>query len=215
MIHPARTVIDRLPLSLVLLVVAVGACSDAPGPVPTPASPQELAEVSDAFDECVRGDIEVGLAGLDAVIDQSPRDPDALVARGLCRWARWSTSGQESDARDAYRDLSDAIDAVDDGAQAGTPLDQIYSHRAFVAQSLDQAWVRAIEDLDRAVEIAPREPSHVLDRGVARAYAGDTTAARADLDRFLTLVGDTLLPNQKRVARALLDDLESASPARP
>lgn len=201
------TLATRHRSALCALLLAT-ACTDRPAPAPAPPTSGELAEVSDAFDECVRGDIEVGLAELDAVIDQSPRDPDALVARGLCRWARWSDTGDRDDARDAYRDLSDAIDAVDDGGRSGTPLDQIYSHRAFVAQSLDQAWVRAIEDLDRSVEIAPRKPTHVLDRGVAHAYAGDTAAARADLDRFLTLAGDTSFFQEQRVAQALLDDLE-------
>lgn len=202
--------LPRLALGVgAVFLAAVGGCRDRPSSPPVAATPQALAEVSDAFDECVHGDIETGLADLSAVLDQSPRDPDALVARGLCRWARWGDSGDESDARDAYRDLSDAIEAVDSGARPGTPLGQIYSHRAFVAHSLDQAWVRAIEDLDRAVEIAPGQPTHVLDRGVAHLYAGNTTAARADLGRFLVLTEDTTLVQEKRVVQALLDGLDS------
>ena len=164
-----------------------------------PASPET------AYAECLRGDLEAGLAGLDAVVDEAPRAPDALVARGLCRWRRWAETDDADDAQGAYRDLSDAIAAVERGAPARTPLDQIYSRRAFVARALDGAWTRTLEDLGHAARLAPGEPGHRLDLGVAHAVAGDTAAARRDLGRFLAL--DSADADRQRVARALLDDL--------
>lgn len=200
----------RRRLVLACLLAAVGC---GPREAPPPATPATLADVAEAFDTCRDGDLDAGLGTLDGVLERSPRDPDALVARGLCRWARWSGSGARRDIRDAYRDLSEAIASVDDGAQPGTPLDQIYSHRAFVAQALDDGWTRALADLDRAVALDPADPTHALDRGVVHAYAGDTVAARADLGRFLDLA-DSADVDRQRVAEALLADLAPPLPAR-
>ena len=200
----------------VLLAALAGGCDEPPeAPPEAEAAPDgPLAEVADAFDECRAGDLQRGLRQLDAVVRQSPRDPDALVARGLCRWSWSSTTGDDDDLRGAYQDLSDAIEAVDGGAESATPLDQIYSRRAYVAQALDGAWVRALEDLDHAVALAPGDAGLFLDRAVARRSAGRTAAARADLRRFVALP-DTVLPDRQRVAEALLDDLERASEPEP
>ena len=191
------------PLALLAVAVAGGCGGDAP--VVVPDGP---VDVGAAFRDCVQGDLDAGLAGLDAAVRAAPGDPDALVARGLCRWRRSAASG-DGDARGAYRDLSDAIDAVEAGAASRTPLDQVYSHRAYVAQTLDGGWTRTLEDLDHAVRLAPRRPGHVLDRGVAHAYAGDTLAARRDLERYLA--ADSLDDSRRRVAQAMLDDLDPVS----
>ena len=213
----------RLPLARLAgavpggLAVALGAaavwaaagCAEPPEPLP----PAELASVEAASDECLRGDLAAGLASLDAVVARTPRAPDALVARGLCRWQRWSETDDADDVEGAYGDLSDAIAAVEDGAASGTPLDRIYSHRAFVAQALDGDWARTIQDLDRAAQLAPGNPVHVLDRGVVHAYAGDTAAARRDLGRYLAT--DSVDADRQRVVEALLDDLgPDAAPKR-
>ncbi len=206
---PLRSRDAPAPLASAVGVVGIGValvgagCATPPEP---PAVPVEVVGVRAALDECTRGDLGAGLASLDATLAQTPAAPDALVARGLCRWRRWGETDDPDDARGAHRDLSDAIGAVERGAAAGTPLDRIYSHRAFVAQALDGAWDRAPADLDRAVEVAPGETGHVLDRGVARAYAGDTAAARRDLRRFLA--ADSADAGRQRVARALLEDLD-------
>ncbi len=198
----------------VALAALAGGC-DEPPEAPAEAVPDApLAEVADAFDECRVGDLQQGLRQLDAIVDQSPDDPDALVARGLCRWSWSSTTEDDGDLRGAYQDLSDAIRAVDGGAESATSLDQIYSRRAYVAQALDGAWVRALEDLDHAVALAPDDAGLFLDRAVARASAGQTAAARADLRRFVALP-DTVLPDRQRVAEAMLDDLEPASEPEP
>lgn len=195
----------RLALALGAAVAwGAAGCTEPPEP-PEPLPPAELASVEAASDECLRGDLDAGLASLDAVVSDTPRAPDARVARGLCRWQRWSQTDDPDDAQGAYDDLSDAIDAVEDGAAARTPLDQIYSHRAFVAQALDGGWTRTLEDLDRAARLAPGDPGHILDRGVAHAYAGDTAAARRDLRQFLAT--DSVDAGRQRVVEALLDDL--------
>ena len=70
-----------------------------------------------------------------------------------------------------------------------TGLGQIYNRRAFVVQSLrPDDWPGALADFDRAVAAAARNSAYVLDRGVARALSGDTSAARADLRKFVAMV---------------------------
>jgi len=200
------------------LAVALGGCPAAPGSGPEasrePGVP--LSTVEEAFAACLDGDPADGVARLDALVVAGRTAPDALVARGLCRWALWDETGAREDARGAYRDLTAAIRAVEAGGEArGTPLDQIYGHRAFVAQAVDGGWVRTLEDLGRAVALAPLAPQHLLDRGVVHSYAGDTLAARTDLRAYLALTdsvaGDD--PERRSVVEALLDDL--GPPAAP
>ncbi|WP_420457321.1 hypothetical protein [Rubrivirga sp.] len=195
---------------VLLAALAAGGCGpDAPAPPPDGA-PLDVAAVRDGLDRCLDGDADAGVARLDSVLDRSPGAPDALVARGLCRWARWDDAGDVDDVRLAYADLSAAIEAVEGGTPArGTPLDEIYSRRAFVAQALDGGWVRTIEDLDRAAALAPGEPRHVLDRGVVRSYAGDSVGARRDLRQYLALVDSFGTPDPSRqvVVERLLEDL--------
>lgn len=193
------------------LAVLVGACRQpAPsGSEAAPAGPErvELASVDEAFQACVEGDVALGLAGLDALLADAPRDAEALVARGLCRWARWGDTADPADVEGAYADLSEAIAAVEGGRRPdGTSLDQIYNHRAFVARALDGSWVRTLEDLDRAVALAPDEPTYVLDRGVVRSYASDSAGARGDLRQFLSLA-DPADAERRAVVEALLDRL--------
>ncbi len=198
-------------LVVLLAALAAGGCgADTPAPATGPPSPLDVAAVRDGLERCLDGDADTGVARLDSVLDRSPGAPDALVARGLCRWARWDDGGDGDDARLAYEDLSAAIEAVEAGTPArGTPLDEIYSRRAFVAQALDGAWVRTIEDLDRAVALAPDQPRHVLDRGVVRSYAGDSAAARRDLRQYLALADSAGTPDPSRqaVVERLLEDL--------
>ena len=202
-----------------LAVLVLGACrAEAPAPeAPAgPPEPVDLAAVQASFGRCLDGDVPGGVARLDSALARSPGAPDALVARGLCRWAGWDDGGDVADARAAYDDLTAAIAAVEGGTEArGTALDDIYSHRAFVARALDRSWVRTLEDLDRAVALDPEEPRHVLDRGVVRSYAGDSAAARRDLRQYLALADsaearDRAAPDreQRAVVESLLDGLD-------
>lgn len=196
---------------VVLTGLAVAGCRLSPEP-PAEASVVPLASVDEAFQICLTGDVDAGIRALDTLIARSA-SVDGFVSRGLCHWARWDDTGGVDDARRAYLDLTAAIEAVE-GGEAGhaTPLHQMYSHRAFVARALDDAWVRTLEDLDRAVDLAPRNPTHVLDRGVVRSYAGDTAAARTDFQRFLVLAdsGDV---ERRAVVRELIDSLGPAPTA--
>ena len=117
-----------------------------------------------------------------------PDAPDALIARGLCYWTRWDDQDALDDVQAAYDDLTAAIDAVEAGTPArGTPLDTMYSHRAFVAHALDDDWERTVEDLGRAVALAPTSPA----TSSTTASLGPTSAIRwrhvADLRRYLAL----------------------------
>lgn len=211
----------RAPALVWLALALVGCRSEPAAGVASGASavsgPIELAAVEAAFSTCLDGDPAAGLTRLDSLMARAPSDPDGRVARGLCRWALWDETADEEDARGAYADLSAAIEAVEGGAAArGTPLDQIYAHRAFVARAVgDGGWVRTVEDLGRAVELAPGTPQHRLDRGVVHVYAGDTLAARRDLRQYLALTDSTAPadPERRSVVEALLIDLGDAPDA--
>ncbi len=109
--------------------------------------------------------------------------------RGLCRWVRFASDSSRADAEAAYADFSDAAEAIEAApGRFTTPLDRIYSQRAFVALGLRPGdWDAVVADLTRAVEASPDEPTPVLDRGIAHREAGDTAAARRDFERFLTM----------------------------
>ena len=182
----------------------------APRDVPAGAAegPVPPGVVGQALDDCTAGATDAGIASMDSVVARLPDASDALVARGLCHWTRWSETDDPADAERAHRDLSAAINAVEAGrdrAQA-TPLDRMYAHRAFVANAVDNAWTRTLTDLDRAVALAPRDPTHVLDRAVVRSTVGDTAAAVADLRRFLA-VADSADTERRSVVEEMLADL--------
>ena len=182
------------------LAVLVGCLGEA-----EPSEPAAALSADDALATCVAGDAAGGVAGL----AQAVGDPDALVARGLCRWILWAETDDAGQARAAYLDLTAAMEAVERGVPARAPLDEIVSRRAFVARALDGAWVRTLEDLDRAVALAPDAPTHALDRAVVRRYAGDDAGARAELERFLALA-DSTDTDRRALARSLLAELPAA-----
>lgn len=196
-------------LAAVALFIA-GCGGDSAEEIPPAASASTLS-MDEAFALCTGGDLEDGIAALDAQIDQSPDAADPHVLRGLCYWTQWDQTGDASDAEQAYEDLTAAISAVEDGRDAGTPLDRIYSYRAFVAHALDDKWERTVEDLGRAAELAPGNPTHAIDHGVARSYVGDTVGARREIQRYLALTGDSTESQRRDLAESLLADLEGAS----
>ena len=189
------------------LAVVLASCG---ADYPSEAAPEAetSSSMAEAFAACQEGDLEDGIGVLDAHVRQDEGAADPLVLRGLCHWTRWDQTGDESDAERAYRDLSDAIAILEDGGEADAPLDRVYSYRAFVANALDGEWERTVEDLGRAVELAPDNATHVMDYGVARSYAGDTVGARRELERFLALTSDSADAQRRDLAESLLVDLE-------
>ncbi|MGB3543037.1 hypothetical protein [Rubrivirga sp.] len=192
-------------LSCVLAVVLAGCGSDEPRPALDAAPASSMQQ---AFAACQQGDLEDGIEALDAQVRQNEGDPDPLVLRGLCHWTQWDQTGDEADAERAYQDLTTAIDAIEAGQKGDTPLDRIYSYRAFVANALDGEWARTVEDLGQAVELAPGNATHAMDHGVARSYVGDTAGARRELERFLSLTDDSADAQRRVLAESLLVDLE-------
>lgn len=197
-------------LLIVFAVLAVGCGGEAVQESPS-SDTSPPSSIGNAFAACTGGDLEDGIAALDAQIERSPDAPDPRVLRGLCYWTRWDETGEEDDARQAYYDLTAAIDALEDGGEANTPLDRIYSYRAFVAHAIDDQWERTVEDLGRAARLAPRNATHAIDHGVARSYIGDTVGARRELQRFLVLTNDSTESQRRDLAESLLADLEGAS----
>lgn len=206
-------------LVLALLGVAFAGCAEAErggasGGVPGATIAME--DVDAALQECVRGDPAVGVATLDSLLGRVPTSVDALTTRGLCRWTLYAADSAEADAEGAYDDFTSALDAANEGRDDAyiTPLDRIYSHRAFVARARGDGWDATIADLSLAIEAAPDNPMHRLDRGVAYRFAGDTTAARADLQRYLVLADSTDTARLDMVEEMLteLDGPEAGGP---
>ena len=165
--------------------VAVAACRSQ-----TAAVAVEPAAIQSALTACSTDRVTEGLARLDSLDSLTPGHADVLATRGLCRAVRFAADSVQADARAAFADLSAAADAIQ--AAPGTfqtGLGQIYNRRAFVVQSLrPDDWPGALADFDRAVAADARNSAYVLDRGVARALSGDTSAARADLRKFVAMV---------------------------
>lgn len=198
------------------LAVLLGAAACGPE-VAVGSEPVALADLDAALQACIDGDPDAGVARLDTVLRRSPASVDALTTRGLCRWARFAADSARADAEGAYADLSAAIAAAEaDGSGASaTPLDRVYSHRAFVARAVGEGWEATLADLSAAIAAAPGDPTHRLDRGVAHRLAGDTAAARADLEVFLSLADSADVVRRDMVADMLADLGPEAGPGAP
>ncbi len=171
----------------------------------------EPADLQSAQTACMQERVSEGLTRLDSLDDAHPGNADVLAMRGTCRSVRFAADSVQADARAAFDDLSAALALIEaaPGAFQTAPAG-LYNQRAFVVQSMrpDDA-AAMIADLDRAVQLAPSNPVYVLDRGVARAMAGDTAAARADLRQFIALApADSA---RAGALRGLLGDRPAAS----
>ena len=176
----------RLVLALAALPIVLAACHSEP------ASAVDPADIQSALDACMRERVAEGLTRLDSLEGAHPGNADVLYIRGMCRSVRFAKDSVMADARSAFADLSASAALVE--AQPGAfqaSLGGLYNRRAFVAQALHpDDWTPALADFDRAVAADPRNSAFVLDRGVARAMAGDTAGARADLRQFTALAPD-------------------------
>lgn len=172
----------RRALWAVALVLAACGGEQAAAPLPE-------GLVDDALADCVAGDLDRGIGALERTVEGAPGSAEALTALGLCLWTRAEGEDDPADAERAYDLLTRAVRQAERGAVAGPSADEIYSHRAFVARTLDDGWDRTLADLTVAVDLAPQRPAHRLDRAVAYAAAGDTTAALGDLRRARALLG--------------------------
>ena len=195
----------RLVLALAALPVLLASCrADLDSAV-------DPADIQASLDACMQDHVTEGLGRLDSLENAHPGNADVLYIRGMCRSVRFAKDSVMADARSAFSDLSAAAALVEATPGAfQTSLGGLYNRRAFVAQALHpDDWAPALADFDRAVAADPRNPGFVLDRGVARAMAGDTAAARADLREFTALAPDDAL------RAGLLKDLLDGRPADP
>ncbi len=194
----------RLVLALVALPVLLAACGTEP------SSAVEPADIQSALDACMQDRVAEGLTRLDSLAGAHPGNADVLSMRGMCRSVRFASDSVMADARSAFADYSAAAALVEaTPGQFQADLAGLYNRRAFVAQALhpdDPA--PALADFDRAVAKDPRNSAFILDRGVARAMAGDTTSARADLRQF-----QALAPTDSLRAATLRDMLAGRRPA--
>lgn len=175
-----------LGLAVGCLLAAGCARNDPPSPLDGPDGTAQ-----EALDACFLGEVEegVGLVARRAARD----DVDALTARALCRWMAFAADSSEADARAALDDLDLAIRLAGDQPHE-TPLDHLYSYRAFARQAAaPDDWAATLDDLDAAVRLAPGSARHVLDRAFVRLGQADTAGAVTDLERVLLVdATDTL-----------------------
>lgn len=197
--------------ALALVLLGAAGCAPEAGGAGAggPSGPVSAEALDAALQACVDGDPEAGIARLDSVLGRAPASVDALTVRGLCRWTRYAADPAGADAEAAYDDLTSAIEAAEDRRDTAfaTPLDRIYSHRAFVARARGDGWDATVADLSAALRVSPGNPTHLLDRGVAHRFAGDTAAARADLRQFL-VVADSADEVHRDMVAEMLDEME-------
>ncbi len=195
---------------VVFIVLSSAGCGDGAAPaVVDPGDSVALTVVQTAQAACASGDAEAGIARLDTLLLARPGDVDALATRGLCRHVRFAADSSRADAQAAMDDLTAAAERLDGGATSAIyTLDRVYAHRAFVRAALGPGdWPAAVEDLERAAQLAPDEATYRIDLGVARGLAGDTVGAIADLRQFLVMAPDDTArkPVVERQLRALGD----------
>ena len=197
----------RLVFALAALPLLLAACRSGSDPAVDPA------DIQSSLDACMQDRVTEGLARLDSLEGAHPGNADVLGFRAMCRSVRFAKDSVMVDARSAFSDYSAAAALIE--AQPGvfqTTLGDLYNRRAYIAQALNpDDWAPALADFDRAVAADPRNPGFVLERGVARAMAGDTTAARADLRQFAALApADSL---RAGILRGLLDGRPADAPS--
>jgi tetratricopeptide (TPR) repeat protein len=116
------------------------------------------------------------LEDLEILLLMNPRDPDALAER-----ARVHEEAEEYEA--ARRCLDQALEGAED-------RHDLLLRRARVWALLDE-YTRAVEDLTRALAVAPVEAEYLGYRGVYRALAdGPSPEAEADVDRAVQYAPD-------------------------
>lgn len=208
----------RLPAVALALTFVLSAC--APDTPDAQAPPRATGTVDPkalqvAQSACMAGDATRGIAELDSVAAAAGSDDvDLLTTRGICYWTRFAADSSHADAEAAYRDLTDAIAAVQrlPADHGKTPLDRLYNHRAFIVQAVRPGdWAATVADLQAARQANPRALVHTRDLGVAHAMARDTVRAIATLRVYLdsARADDASRP----VAERMLADL-GADPAR-
>ena len=189
-------------LALAVAGVLAG-CGPGAGPDAEATGPGRSPTVAAARDTCVAGDVEAGLAGIEAA---GARGADAHVAQAFCHWIRFDETGDDADGEAAQAALTKALaEARADGAGPAA-LARIYSHRAALRRARGGPWPVTLADLDAAVEGDTLQPLYVLDRAVARARQGDSAAAVRDFDRYLAL--DTLDAARADFARRFRDEVQ-------
>ena len=110
----------------------------------------------------------------EALLAESPADPDALLVVATVRSSRGDDEGALAAARRAVE-----IDGV--SARAHSTLAALLARAGDTEQALAEAM--------RAVELDPADPAALYNLGLARWSGGDHRAARADLDRAAELLG--------------------------
>lgn len=184
-------------------MVLVAACGDEP--VRPVASPVDVATLVRAQAVCREGDVAAGLAALDSVVAATPT-AEALVARALCRWVEFHSTGRTEVGEAVEADLTSALAQARVADADEATLARIYSHRAALRRSLGPGkWPATLADLNAAIEADTSRALYVFDRAVARIRHGDSAGAVRDLERYLRL--DTLSGARGDLARQLRDDI--------
>lgn len=161
-------------LLVLVLVSALAACGD-------PDAPEEEAgeDLSgQALMACVGGAVDEPIARLDSALAAGPI-PDGYAVRAGCLRTRYVRDSLRADLLAAYEDLDRAL--AEPASDRISPA-SLWSQRAFVLLALSPDSLRpALAAFDRAVDSDPDARTYRLDRSTARAMAGDTTGALADL----------------------------------
>lgn len=167
------------PIALALgHLLSPSAQSEAAAAPPAPAATDSQAQrLQQARALASAGEREQALALYSQMLEDSPRNVDARLARG--RTYAWMDRWPEAEA-----DLRGAVEQSPDYADAWSALGDMYlwSDRPALA----------IDAYARRVALAPDDPAAVIARGRAYRAAGDLDAARADFEAARALGGDAV-----------------------
>ena len=149
----------------------------APAVVAAPAEPSQTQQLQRARALASAGDREEALRIYSQVLEQSPGNFDARLARG--RTYAWMDRWQEAEA-----DLRAVVEHSPNHADAWSALGDmhLWSDRP----------VQATQAYTRWTELAPDDPAALIARGRAHRAAGNLDAARTDFEAARLRGGDAL-----------------------
>ncbi len=168
-----------LALAQILSLSAAPQTEPEPGSTTSTAASPEPSSQSERLQQAralvSAGEREQALRVYGELLDESPRNVDARLARG--RTYAWMDRWQEAEA-----DLRAVVQQSPEYADAWSALGDMYlwSDRP----------VQAIDAYEHWMALAPEDPAAAIARGRAHRAAGDLTAARTDFESASRLGAD-------------------------
>lgn len=175
----ALSLVQALALSSVPPAAAepASASISAQDVVSAPAASSQTQQLQQARALASAGNREEALRIYNQMLEQSPGNSDARLARG--RMYAWMDRWQEAEA-----DLRAVVEQSPNYADAWSALGDMYLWSDRPAE--------AVQAYDRWVALAPQEPAALVQRGRAHRATGNLATARADFEAARLRGGDSV-----------------------